>query len=351
MSKGAVFAKPTGNDFYSTYRKRLDQYFSENKLSRYANAFMCAKAIAVMVMFAIFYVSIISAQISFGFYLASWICLALCILYLGFNVMHDLVHGSFFKSKQLNSFFSFLVGDVLCGLPSAYWDMKHNKSHHHYTNINGKDLDLEVAFFVRFEPSVKRHAINRLQIYYIWLLYTTYLLKNQFTYYISPFDKTRARPVRDAFMVVAGKLFYFSLYLVVPIMFGQMPWWAVLVGYAVSHMLIGFIAAIVFQIAHVNENVSMFGEVAEVSSHTFGEHSLKTTANFATTNKLLSNLIGGLNFQVEHHLFPKISHRHYPALNQITKQLAKEFGLVYHEYNSFWQGICSHARHMRKMGA
>jgi linoleoyl-CoA desaturase len=114
----------------------------------------------------------------------------------------------------------------------------------------------------------------------------------------------------------------------------------------------GLILAIVFQLAHVVEKAS-FESVSEnhkVIASEWAIHEVRTTANFAPQNKVISWLIGGLNFQIEHHLFPQNSHIHYPALSKIVQQQCELFGLPYNYYPTMRQAIYSHVRLMNKLG-
>jgi linoleoyl-CoA desaturase len=79
-------------------------------------------------------------------------------------------------------------------------------------------------------------------------------------------------------------------------------------------------------------------------------HQLKTTANFATKSKFVSWFTGGLNFQIEHHLFPHISHIHYPAISEIVKDVCKEYNIHYIEYPKVRLAVASHVAHLREMG-
>ena len=156
--------------------------------------------------------------------------------------------------------------------------------------------------------------------------------------------------VYDHVVFWAFKLVHYFLFMVLPIlMLGWLPW---LVGFLVVGLVAGFVLSIVFQLAHTVEHTAFPSAVAETNKmpDEWAVHQIKTTANFATQSKLVSWLIGGLNFQIEHHLFPKISHIHYPALSKIIRQLCDEYGLSYIEYPYMLQAVVSHVTYLRKMG-
>jgi linoleoyl-CoA desaturase len=79
-------------------------------------------------------------------------------------------------------------------------------------------------------------------------------------------------------------------------------------------------------------------------------HQLQTTSNFAGKNRILSWYIGGLDYQIEHHLFPSISHIHYHSISPIVKETAREFGLDYNAKTDFLNALGSHIRMLRNMG-
>ena len=79
-------------------------------------------------------------------------------------------------------------------------------------------------------------------------------------------------------------------------------------------------------------------------------HQVQTTVDFARRSRVLSWFLGGLNFQVEHHLFSKICHIHYPALSKVVEETCREFGIVYASHKTFWSALASHARWVTLMG-
>jgi linoleoyl-CoA desaturase len=138
--------------------------------------------------------------------------------------------------------------------------------------------------------------------------------------------------------------------MVLPIyMVGFVPW---MVGFLIASMVTGFVISIVFQLAHTVEHTDFPMPEADTNKieNEWAIHQIQTTANFATRNKVISWLVGGLNFQIEHHLFPKVSHIHYPAISKIIKQTCEDFNIRYMEYPKMTQAIASHASYLRRMG-
>ncbi|HLX92753.1 MAG TPA: acyl-CoA desaturase [Puia sp.] len=284
-------------------------------------------------------------------------CIVLGILTasIGFNVMHDGAHGSFSKYKWLNNIaaasFDFL------GASSHLWKVKHNVIHHAYTNIDGVDDDINAQPFLRLCATQKRYSIYRYQFIYFWFLYSLlYLFWVFFTDYKKYFTQKIGSvslpkfTFRNHITFWSFKTLYILLFVALPIyLYGVIPW---LFGFLICTMVAGFLLSIVFQLAHTIEETA-FPAVAESQGRLEDEwaiHQLKSTANFATKNKFVTWWLGGLNFQIEHHLFPKISHIHYPAICKIVRQTCAESKLPYIEHNKIRSALRSHIFYLKKLG-
>ncbi len=149
-------------------------------------------------------------------------------------------------------------------------------------------------------------------------------------------------PVKERIIFWVSKLIHFSLFVIVPIIF--VGWLPTLIGLLIAGTVCGMSLATVFQLAHVVEETEFKTIDQSKVEEEWMIHQIQSTANFATGSKVLTWLLGGLNFQVEHHLFPKISHVHYPALNRIVKQTCKEYKIQYNEFRSFWTAFRSHLK-------
>ena len=269
--------------------------------------------------------------------------------------MHDGGHGSFSKSKSLNKIAAISVNFL--GASSIMWNMKHNIIHHTYTNIDGIDDDIEAKPYLRMCATQKRYWMHRFQHYYVWFLYTLlHLIWVFLTDYQKYFKRRigtvpiKKLSVKEHFGFWGAKVGYMIVFMLLPIfMVGFVKW---LVGFLIASMVTGFIISVVFQLAHAVEHTQFPLPVADTNKieNEWAIHQVETTANFATKNKLISWLVGGLNFQIEHHLFPKVSHIHYPAISKIIKQTCIDFGIHYIEYPKMRHAIASHASYLRRMG-
>ncbi len=351
-----TFAK-TAPIFFQRLREVTDAYFKENNLPRTGDIRLYAKtAILAAALVALYVVLVFFTPAS------AWISLGLCALLgvvvasIGFNVMHDGAHGSYSRKQWVNEIMGHSL-NVLGG--NVYlWKLKHNVNHHTFTNVEGMDDDIDIKPWIRVHPGQKKYWFHRFQHVYGLLLYgSTYLfwiyyndLKKYFTGKIADHTPMKPMSLKEHIIFWASKLFYIAVFVVLPMVFvGVVP---TLVGYGVMVFVTGLVIAVVFQLAHVVEDTDFHhpetdGQVIESE---WAVHQVATTVNFATHNKVWNWLFGGLNFQVEHHLFPRISHVHYPELNKRLKQVCAEFNIQYREFPSLRSALWSHLMHLRQVG-
>lgn len=342
-------------DFHTVLKNRVNQYFVDQKRSMTGNFSLLFKAILFSMLYLLIYVHLVF------FTPGVWIAIPECIFFglltaaIGFNVMHDGAHGSFSKSKLLNkaagSSLNFLGGSAIM------WNMKHNIIHHTYTNIDGVDDDIEARPWLRFASTQKKLKLHKFQQYYFWFLYALLHLlwifmtdyKKYFQHRIGTVPLRRMTPY-EHFSFWAAKAIYAFMFIALPIMLlGFLPW---LVGFLIITMITGFATSIVFQLAHTVEQTEfpMPNETSGKIESEWAVHQILTTANFATKNKTISWLLGGLNFQIEHHLFPRISHVHYPAISKIIKKTCGEYGINYIEFPKMTNAIVSHIHYLKRLG-
>lgn len=339
---------------HTELKQRVAKYFEENKIAPTGNWKLYTKAILMISLFVVIYVHVVFFTPAWYWAILECITLGGLIAGVGFNVMHDGSHGSFSKYKWVNKIAAHSVN--IMGAAHFMWNVKHNMIHHSFTNIDGVDDDIETGIFMRLAPTQKKLKLHRVQHWYFWMLYALlYLFWVFFTDYKKYFtQKIGPVPLKKmAWYDHAGfwltKAAHAVIFVVLPIVF--CGWLAWLTGFLVTTLLAGFVLSIVFQLAHTVEDTHFpLADEANKMEDEFAVHQIKTTANFATRNKLVSWLVGGLNFQIEHHLFPKISHVHYPAISQIVRDVCREYQLQYIEYPTMRRAVVAHVRFLREMG-
>lgn len=292
------------------------------------------------------------------FMLLLYIVMGIGMAGIGMNVMHDGNHDSYSSKKWVNKLMGssmyFLAGNVY------NWQVQHNVLHHTYTNIHGHDEDLEAGRIIRFSEHSKWRYFHKFQHIYSIFLYglltinwvttvdfkqTARYLKQKLSYGKLP------NPFVQWSTVVVSKILYFLVWIVLPLIFIEKPWYLILLGFFAMHYVAGLILSTVFQLAHVIEDAETpVPDEKGNMKNTWAIHQLFTTTNFGTKSKFLSWFTGGLNHQVEHHIFPNISHVHYPKISKIIKETAAEFNLPYNEYKSMGTALAAHFKHLKYLG-
>ncbi|MFT2009828.1 fatty acid desaturase family protein [Pontibacter sp. 13R65] len=357
MTQKLKFTNLNKSAFFATLRFRVEAYFVENNISRHANKAMWTKIIFFLSGFLTFYLLLLSNQ--FGVWAMAGLAALLGAFsaFIGFNICHDAIHGSLSKNKRVNKVFSLLFNFI--GANPYVWSISHNVVHHSYTNIPGHDEDIEIApGLVRISVEEDVNKLQRFQHYYAFLLYglasLSWVLRKDFLKFfqkkIGQHPNTK-HPRKEYFNLFFFKAVYYFLFIVLPLLVLDITWWQFVIGFLWMHFVEGLVMGLVFQLAHVVEGTSFPQPNADGNlEEAWAEHQLLTTANFSPKSKLAAFLCGGLNRQIEHHLFPKICHIHYPAISVIVKEVAEDFNLTYLESPSFFSALKSHYRLLKKLG-
>lgn len=355
--KGSVKFKKGENEFYQTLKKRVNSYFSERNFSKNANGTMIAKTVIMLFSFFFLFFCICMQSVPFGISLIFWFCLGLVVAGIGMSVMHDANHGAYSSNKKVNKYMGYTLG--LLGGHVFNWKLQHNVLHHTYTNITDLDDDIDNKVVLRLSPHVSLRNMHRLQYIYAFFLYgitTLYWvvakdivqLRKYTLNGVNPNSKSQNKT--EWVKLIATKVLYFAFMIGLPIYFG-IVWWQVLIGFLLMHAAAGVVLTVVFQLAHsVNETEHPMPDENGNMENNWAIHQMKTTVNFAMHNKLISWYVGGLNFQVEHHLFPKICHVHYPGIAKIVKKTAEEFNVPYLVNHTLKDALQSHLELLRKLG-
>jgi linoleoyl-CoA desaturase len=348
--------------FYQTLRSRVDGYFKENNRSKFGGIRMIIKTVIMLSIYFVPYALILSGVIT-----NTWIIIGMMgvmgfgLAGIGLSIMHDANHGAYSKNRKVNKFVGYVMN--IAGGSSINWRIQHNVLHHSFTNVEGHDEDIDPGAVLRFSPHAKWRKIHRFQHLYAWFFYglmtMTWILNKDFESLRSYSKRGLLKSFQTSFgkeliVLILSKIGYYGYTFVVPTLvlasYG-ISWWQVLVGMLIMHFVTGFILAIVFQPAHVMDECTYpvpdeEGNMEEI----WAVNQLKTTCNFANKNFLISYYVGGLNFQVEHHLFPDVSHVHYSKIAPIVKATAEEFNVPYYAKKTFIGAILDHARFLKKLG-
>lgn len=342
--------------FVRDVKSGVDAHFRDTDLSKHANAAMVVKTVILLTAYFGSYTLILSGLLSLAVMWLLCLVMGVAMAGIGFCVAHDALHGAYSANPRVNRTLGYLF-DAL-GANSYIWKLTHNVIHHTYTNINGYDEDLEVSPLIRLSPHTPHQPFHRFQHVFAFVAYSFatifWLFVKDYKYFLKrnlgPFRGKR-HPAQEWTILFAGKVLYYLSMIALPFVCLNITWWQFLIGFLSVHLTAGLILGVVFQLAHVVEPTTHVArEDAAAIKHVWMAHQMRTTNNFARGNRLLAWYVGGLNHQIEHHLFPKICHVHYRNLSPIVERTARAHGLPYHSQPSLRQAIGSHYRTLRRFG-
>ncbi len=354
------FAPRNGEGFYDTLKKNIEAYFADNNINKHGNYKMVIKTIVIVSMYLIPYGVMVSGVASGSIlaYLGLWFLMGLGMVAIGCGVMHDSNHGSYSNNKIVNGIMARII--TLVGGYHVTWRLQHNILHHTYTNIEGLDDDIEAGGLLRFSPHAKKHPLHRFQHIYAWFLYCFLTLqwatikdfKQLYDYEQKGILKKEKKSLGIAmFQLSLYKLAYYAYMIVLPIIFSGVAWYFVVLGFVIMHFVAGFLLSCIFQLAHVMDDCEFPAPNDDRKmKNNWAIHQLLNTANFSPKSKIMAYFVGGLNRQIEHHLFPQICHIHYKNIAPIVKQTAKQYNLPYYEQPTFLVALVKHGQMLKKLG-
>lgn len=355
--KNPKFSRDIGTEFSNELKNRVNHHFKSNDISKYGNNQMIIKSV---VMLLLFFIPI--TFISIGLVTSPWL---LFLLYMtsgvgmagiGMGVMHDAIHGSYSRNQKINRIMGYSFN--LIGANANVWKIQHNVLHHTYTNIDESDDDIHTPFFLRFSPHAKLYWIHRFQYLYVWFFYgvstIAWITAKDFVK-LSRYNKLgliKGSKFREEIVKIAAwKLVYYSYALVLPLIMVPLASWIIILAFVTMHFITGVMVSVVFQTAHVMPKTDFpLPDNDGLIANNWTIHQLVTTSNFAPKSKFLYWMIGGLNYQVEHHLFPNICHIHYKRISSIVEKTAKEFGIPYLSKKTFIAAIVDHTKMLYQLG-
>jgi len=356
---GIRFSGEKKLEFIVELRKTVSNYFESNNISKYGNYNILIKtALMFLLYFTPYFLMMFGIIESFVGLLFCWVIIGLGKAGVGMATMHDANHRSFSKSQIINKWMGntlYLLG----GFPET-WQYQHNTLHHGFTNIDGHDEDINPGPFLRFSPHKPLYKAHKFQHLYAWFFYglmtiswiTIKDFKQLHNYNKRGVSLSSKRTYKQLYIImVISKILYYSFFMVLPLVILPIAWYWILLFFFIMHFTSGFILTIIFQTAHVmpSSKYPLPDENGTIENN-WAVHQLNTTSDFSPKNKILSWLVGGLNYQVEHHLFPDVSHVHYHKISGIVKTMAQKYNLPYHVQPGFLKAILEHAKMLKRLG-
>ena len=352
MTKNKIkFSSQNNPDFIIDLKKRVKDYFEENNISKYGNVSIVMKSIFMISLYFIPYALMLSGVIySIPGIFICWILMGFGMAGVGMVLMHDANHRTFSKNPRINTLFSkslFLLG----GFPPT-WQYQHNTLHHGFTNIDGHDEDIDPMFLLRFSPHKPLRKIHKFQHWYAWFLYglltinwiTVKEFKQLIIYKKRNVSLSNTKKYNQLFVdLILSKILYYIIFLIIPLIVLPIAWYWIVLFFLAMHFVSGLIFSTIFQTAHVMPSSAypLPDENGNIETD-WAIHQLSTTTDYSPKSKIFSWLIGGLNYQVEHHLFPNISHVHYKNISGLVQSTAQKYNLPYNVQPNFFLAVRNH---------
>lgn len=342
--------------FQRELRRRVETFIRERGVQERDCPRMYLKTAVILAVFVLSYIYLVFFTQTAWQAVLPAILLALATAQIGFNIQHDGGHKAYSDRPWVNKLMAMTLD--LVGGSSYVWRWKHTIFHHMYVNVSGHDTDIDIGIFGRLCPEQRRYGIYRWQQWYLWPLYAVMAIKWHF--YDDFRDVIAGRMGANSFprprglelaIFMGGKLTFLTLAFGIPLFFH--PFWVVAAFYAIIAGIVGVVLSMVFQLAHTVEEAA-FPIPEPGTEHiatAWAVHQVAATVDFARKDRLVSWLVGGLNFQIEHHLFPTLCHVNYPAISAVVESVCREFGVPYAENPTFSAAVASHFRWLRRMGA
>jgi len=347
--------------FSKELSRRVEEFLASNNINKYGRWNIFTKTPILFAVYFIPYILVLTGVFeSFWFVLLAGALMGLGMAFIGLAVMHDAVHGAYARSGWVNKLMGYSM--EMLGGSSLTWKIQHNVLHHSFTNVHGLDEDINPPPFLRFTPDAPKKKIHRYQAAFAWFFYGLMTLMWVTTKNFTELKRYREMNLlqaqnttyrREIIKLIIGKIAYLFYLIAIPLIFTNVIWWHWILAFVILHFVCGLVLAFVFQCAHVvpeTEFITAASHEVENPDNSWAAHQLATTANFENWNRVLTWLVGGLNHQIEHHLFPEISHVHYPKISKIVRQTAEEFGHSYNYHPTFAGAIVSHLKLLNRLG-
>ena len=338
--------------FLNALRQRVNLYFKANALKKTGTTFSYIKAALLLTAYVLAAIAVFYSSAAWQLYL----CYALMgnlTIFVALNIAHDAAHSTFSSRRWMNDLLLYAL-DAL-GANGYIWKLKHVHSHHPHVNIPDMDGDIKQSNLVRIFPNARFLKFHRFQYLYMPVLYAFYTLiwlcirdfKDFFSGTISG-KPDHQHPRMEYVKLFLGKALFFSRMLLLPYWLLPFSFGQILLGFLFFHVVASYTTMLVLISAHIGEHSVYPAPDADGQlPHSWIRHQLITTTDFATGSWLATQLFGGFNHHVVHHIFPNICHVHYPQITKILIQTCHDFGMPYQSTPTFASAALSHLRFLK----
>jgi linoleoyl-CoA desaturase len=339
--------------FPKVLRRRLDSYFADQNLSPKANFAMWFKIACGLAVLAASWTTLYLFRPGSWKFVALYLLGGLAQTFLLLNIAHDSNHNAISSRPLVNKTLNYVFD--LCGISSYMWRILHHRGHHSCINLHGEDDALSGRGIFRFTPHEVRSPLHRFQHIYALFVYALFSLDyvffrdfQCFFFPIHGYLKRTSHPLREYTILFAGKAFYISYMLVLPVLVLRQSPLLVAGSFLLVHVIVGLSVTLVFQTTHTIDSTYFPADRSEFDNGVY--HIFATTADYATESSLVGWLAGGLNHHIVHHLCPFVCHTHYPSLTRIVRETAEEFGVPYRQHPTMTQAVWHHLILLKQLG-
>ena len=341
------------SSFPKVLRSRLDSFFADQQISPKADPTMWGKIALGLAVLIGTWVTLYTLRPDSWTFVALYLLSGLAQTFLLLNIAHDSNHNAISSRPLVNKTLNYVFD--LCGISSYMWRILHHRGHHSCINLHGEDDALSGRGLFRFTPYDSRAPWHRLQHIYALFLYAMfsldYVFVRDFQHFFLPthgYLKRTKHPLREYVTLFAGKAFYLTYMLILPVVvLGKSPL-LVAGAFLLVHLVVGLSVTLVFQTTHTIDTTYFPADRGEFDNGVY--HIFATTADYATENPLVGWLAGGLNHHIVHHLCPFVCHTHYAPLTRIVKETAEEFGVPYRQHPTMTRAIRHHLILLKQLG-
>ena len=341
------------SSFPKVLRSRLERFFADRKISPKADRTMWVKIAVGLTALLGAWIAIYTLRPGSWRFVALYLLGGLAQTFLLLNIAHDSNHNAISSRPLVNKTLNYVFD--LCGISSYMWRILHHRGHHSCINLTGEDDAISGRGIFRFTPYESRLPYHRFQHLYALFFYALFSLEYVFVrdfqcFFFPDHDylKRTKHPLREYVILFAGKAFYLTYMLVLPVLvLGKSPL-LVAGAFLMVHLIVGLTVTLVFQTTHTIDTTYFPSGRGEFENGIY--HIFATTADYATENPLVGWLVGGLNHHIIHHLCPYVCHTHYAPLTRIVKQTAAEFGVSYRQHPTMTRAIWHHLILLKQLG-
>ena len=352
-SASPIIESAGASSFPKVLRSRLDRFFADRNISYKADGTMRVKIAAGLAVLIGAWIALYTLRPSSWEFIALYLLGGLAQTFLLLNIAHDSNHNAISSQSHINKTLNYVFD--LCGMSSYMWRILHHRGHHSCINLQGEDDALSGRGILRFTPHEPRAPWHRFQHIYALFVYAMfsldYVFFRDFQCFFFPTHEYLRRtrhPLREYAVLFAGKGFYLTYMLVLPVMvLGKSPL-LVAGAFLLVHLIVGLTVSLVFQTTHSLDSTYFPSNRGEFDNGIY--HIFATTADYATTNPLVGWLVGGLNYHIVHHLCPFVCHTHYAPLTRIVKETAEEYGIPYRQHPTMSGAIKHHLLLLKQLG-